>query len=172
MWPLRIFRVACSQPVYYPGIRETIQHAMLSRVATLIQGFGSAFVGQRDFWRDGSYVTTEWIVGFFVPLVPLRSLRVKPKPRRITFLYVAGSVQRDYAISDETPPHKKQVACVYGFIAFYLAWVLGLLFLLSRFTGKFGDTVGIALVLAIVGVPWIIPWRLRETAKHWRPGFK
>jgi hypothetical protein len=137
-----------------------------------LQGFGTTFVGKRDFWPDGSYVTTEWIVALFIPLVPLRSLRVRPGPQKTRFFYVAGSSERNYAISDENPPHRKQVACVYGFVAFYATWVLGLLVLLHPLTAKINEQTGIALLLSIVALPWIVPWCLRERAKHWRAGFK
>lgn len=131
-----------------------------------------AFVGQRDFWPDGSSVTTKWIIAFFVPLVPLRSLRVKARPQRVTLLYVAAYSERDYQIRDETSPHPRQVACVYGFILFYLACILGTLSLLSHFAGRLSHSAGVALTVALMGVPWVIPWRLRERAKRWRPGFK
>jgi len=40
-------------------------------------GFGTKFYGNRDVAEDGSYVTTEWITALYVPLVPLRSYRVR-----------------------------------------------------------------------------------------------
>ncbi len=137
-----------------------------------IQGFGTAFVGQRDFWPDGSYVTTEWIVALFVPLLPLRSVRVKASKLRVQSLYVVASTQRSYLISDECPLHVKQVVCVYGFGLFYAAWVFGLLALLSRLGPKLGEIAGITAMLLVVGLPWLLPWTLRERAKRWRPGFK
>jgi hypothetical protein len=137
-----------------------------------IQGFGTAFVGQRDFWPDGSYVTTEWIVVLFLPLIPLRSVRVKASPMRVRTLYVAASTHRDYVICDERRPHLKQVACVYGFAIFYAAWIFGLAVSLHSFAARVSDTVGIAVLLLIVGLPWLLPWYLRERAKHWRPGLK
>ena len=145
---------------------------MISSVATLIQGFGTAFIGKRDFWPDGSYLTTEWIVGCFIPLVPRRSLRVKPTLRRTTFRYVAGSISQDYSISDERPPDPKQVACVYGFVASYFAWIFGLVSLFSRLAGRFNDTAGVVTMLVLLVLPWAVPPILRERARHWRPGFK
>jgi hypothetical protein len=137
-----------------------------------LQGFGSAFVGRRDFWPDGSYVTTEWITALFVPLVPVRSVRVKAGPLQTRFLYVAGGTQRNYVICDEQRPHRKQVVCVYGFIALYTAWVIGALALLSPISRSISNNLGAALLVLIVAVPWILPWYLRERSKRWRPGFK
>jgi hypothetical protein len=145
---------------------------MLSGMAALIQGFGTTFIGKRDFWPDGSYVTTEWMVAFFFPLVPLRSLRVKPAPQRVTFLYVVGSAEREYVVCDETPPHARQVACVYCFAGFYLAWLFGLLFSLSRLDGRLGRAAETVLMPGMIAVPFVLPWMLRERAKKWRQGFK
>jgi hypothetical protein len=40
-----------------------------------LRGFGTGYFGTR--WQpDGSYVTTKWTVFFFVPIVPLGSVRV------------------------------------------------------------------------------------------------
>jgi len=45
-------------------------------MASSIAGFGTRFVGQRDYQSDGSYVTTEFVTALYLPLVPLRSFRV------------------------------------------------------------------------------------------------
>jgi hypothetical protein len=41
-------------------------------------GVGTKFCGRRDEGADGSYVTTEFFVVGNIPLVPLRSWRVRP----------------------------------------------------------------------------------------------
>jgi hypothetical protein len=41
-------------------------------------GCGTKFYGSRDKGTDGSYVCTEWITFVYIPLIPLRSLRVLP----------------------------------------------------------------------------------------------
>ena len=45
-------------------------------MAYTLNGIGTTFYGQRDFQPDGSYLTTEWLVFLYVPLIPIRSLRV------------------------------------------------------------------------------------------------
>jgi hypothetical protein len=134
-----------------------------------IQGFGTGLVGRRDFWPDGSYVTTEWIVAMFVPLIPLRSLRIKPGPLRTNYRYVIGSTQRDYVICDEQPVNVKQAACVYGFVAFYAAWIFGTMALARVFAL---EKLELAVVIALLAVPWLLPLYLRERAKRWRSGLK
>lgn len=39
-------------------------------------GVGTTYYGNRDPEPDGSYITTEWLVVGYVPLLPLRSFRV------------------------------------------------------------------------------------------------
>src|ERR1700739_1215446 len=39
-----------------------------------LQGIGTTFYGQSDFRRDGTFITTEWLVFFFVPIIPIRSM--------------------------------------------------------------------------------------------------
>ena len=41
-------------------------------------GTGTILYGKKDELDDGSYITTEWIVFFWVPLYPLRSWRILP----------------------------------------------------------------------------------------------
>src|SRR5581483_4302989 len=40
-------------------------------------GLGTKLYGARDFYPDGSYVTTEWFVIAYVPIVPLKSMRIR-----------------------------------------------------------------------------------------------
>ena len=44
-------------------------------------GCGTALYGERDYHADRSYITTEWVVVFKIPLFPLRSLRVRHQTR-------------------------------------------------------------------------------------------
>lgn len=41
-------------------------------------GCGTRFYGNRDKGEDGSHVVTEWITFVYIPLIPIRSLRVLP----------------------------------------------------------------------------------------------
>lgn len=146
-------------------------------MATLIQGFGTVFIGRRDFWPDGSYVTTEWFVVFLVPLIPLRSVRVRSEPLTTAARYPLFSAKRNYTVSDERAPHVKQVLCVYMFTACYIAWIVGMLLLIVDrfprvFEGLWSTAMAMLTIAALAGIPWIIPLYLRERSKRWRPGFK
>jgi len=50
-------------------------------MASSINGFGTTYYGQGSFERDGSYVTTQWVIAGTVPLIPLASFRVKAAGR-------------------------------------------------------------------------------------------
>lgn len=41
-------------------------------------GCGTTYYGRRDFHRDDSYITTEWIILAHIPIFPLASFRVLP----------------------------------------------------------------------------------------------
>jgi hypothetical protein len=43
-----------------------------------VRGCGTRYYGERDTAKDGSYTTTEWATLIYLPLLPVRSLRVLP----------------------------------------------------------------------------------------------
>jgi len=45
-------------------------------MAFAFNGIGTKYYGEADEGLDGSYTTTEWIVILWLPLLPLRSVRV------------------------------------------------------------------------------------------------
>ena len=47
-----------------------------------LNGIGTTYYGQRDLLEDGSYITTEWFIFIYIPVVPLASFRVLPIKRR------------------------------------------------------------------------------------------
>jgi hypothetical protein len=77
---------------------------------TRINGIGTTLPGARDFRADGTYTTTEWATVLYVPLVPLRGLRILPvhKPG----LQFLGSWK--YHTIEESRPNLRQVLSVYG----------------------------------------------------------
>ena len=47
-----------------------------------LNGIGTTLIGKRDFRPDGSFVTTEWFTLVFIPIFPMRSLRIQRVPVR------------------------------------------------------------------------------------------
>ena len=82
-------------------------------------GFGTGIYGKRDFYPDRSFLTTQWIILFWLPIVPVKSMRVLPGA---TSGFLGFSWSTEYAIYSENRPNAKQVLCVYGFLlAVYLS---------------------------------------------------
>lgn len=123
-------------------------------VSQSINGFGTGIYGKRDFYADGSFLTTKWIIFFWLPIIPLRSMRLLPLgPRRASGSFGVGW-STEYAVFTETRPNSKQVLFVYGFLlaAFlsvastdYLPWHAGPL---------------------IFGLVCILPWVFRRAAQN------
>jgi len=53
-------------------------------VAYSINGFGTTYYGMRDFERDGSYITTKWVIAGTLPIFPVGSLRIREGRRGLT----------------------------------------------------------------------------------------
>lgn len=77
-------------------------------------GIGTMYYGRDDPWPDGSYVTTEWVVVFWIPLYPTGSFRVtckdyKPK----SFLLGSKTTYEEVPV----PLNRKQVIKAYAIVA-------------------------------------------------------
>lgn len=83
------------------------------QVAYSFNGIGTTYYGKRDFAADGSYVTTEWFVFIWLPIVPLRSLRVQESGSESRLLGWADT----YRVLSVTSPNVRQVLFTYGFVA-------------------------------------------------------
>jgi hypothetical protein len=147
-------------------------------MAQTFNGIGTTFYGEREFRADGSYLTTEWIVFFYVPLIPIRSLRARyegPAEHRSYFMGSSDS----YTIYEKCFPYWKQVIYTYGYVALLAVW--GYTIIRSTFA-LFPSALGSGLGLALVFLVWLIPVplplilrriarrKLHISAKH-RAGF-
>jgi hypothetical protein len=135
-------------------------------MALLIQGFGTAFVGQRDFWSNGSYLTTEWIVLFFVPVLPLKTMRVRSVEYENSGFYQ----KEGYVIHQTMPIHIRQVLSVYAFTISYIAYLSAVLWIaierISQSAFEELNWVGFAAFIAVIASPWAVPFYLRRRARH------
>ncbi len=99
-----------------------------------MNGIGTRVYGKREFRTDGSFVTTKWITFLWVPLLPLRSMRVKPLEAPevdhlgasillACFGFLHFKFSGKYVIQSVTRPVLMQVLHVYAFIfAIVFAW--------------------------------------------------
>jgi len=46
-------------------------------LAYTFRGIGVLEYGRRDFGGNGSYITTRWFVVFYLPIIPLKSMRLR-----------------------------------------------------------------------------------------------
>jgi hypothetical protein len=127
-------------------------------VARAFNGFGTAIYGKRDFRLDGSFVTTKWVVFFWIPLFPIRSMRLKALGDTRMAFPMGSSTQ--YQIYSEGKPHWKQVLYVYAVVLLLFVVTLGGI----RF---FSDAILLSLYLAVFGAVWLI--RKIAKAKYFPP---
>jgi len=113
-------------------------------------GFGTALYGRREFARDGSYVTTKWGVFLWLPVCPIRSMRVKPVGGgpRAGALAIFSTTYDVYCVSK---PVLVQVVCVYAFIA-------GLVVLIANVDNinRYLHWSGYVAFIAYCGLPYLL----------------
>ena len=128
-----------------------------------LNGIGSAYYGKRDFRSDGSFVTTEWLSFLYIPILPFRSLRVRYNgPVESNSLFGMSSAE-SYTVFERTFPNWKQVLYAYGYILFFVAWVIfiGWFFVRALMSGS---TFAVILVFIACLLPIPIPRILRVYA--------
>jgi len=135
----------------------------------MVNGCGTTFYGQRDFRRDGSYVTTEWIVFLRIPILPLRSLRVIPCGFKTHVNPSAhDSFSEEYLIIEKSWPNLKQVVSTYGLM--FVVYV-GLLLLFGRvLSGSYFDVAlgGSILVSAFFAPTFLRTWACKRMGLDYR----
>jgi hypothetical protein len=99
-------------------------------MALAINGFGTAFHGERDFRPDGSFITTEWIIVACLPVVPLRSLRVIRNPRADQAMVVYTS--EGFLVLEKTGVNIRQVIFTWGFVLLCALWEAILVVIATR----------------------------------------
>jgi hypothetical protein len=93
-------------------------------------GFGTMLLGQQDFRRDGSYLTTKFVVLMCFPVFPTKTLRVKDLAFRHWHSGRQGHMQTTSVVLDEGFPNVGQVSRVF-FFAFSLIFAIAGCFVLS-----------------------------------------
>jgi hypothetical protein len=84
-------------------------------------GFGTRYCGERDYRKDGSYMTTTFFCIFFFPVFPLHSVRVIPDPKNNEWDEMHESY---YLVSEKRAPNLPQVLSVYLFEATVIALIV------------------------------------------------
>jgi hypothetical protein len=128
--------------------RAEIVAAQSRPLAQTFNGFGTTIYGKRNLGPDGSFLTTKWVVLFWVPLIPLRSLRVKYVGLGDTMILPGWS--RKYLILAESQPDVRQVLNIYSFM---FSFVLGVWILESIHAGSFANS---SALTAWACTPWLV----------------
>ena len=128
-----------------------------------VHGIGTAIYGERDYWPDGSFVTTEWAVLAWVPVFPTFSKRISYSQTSPYATYDASG----YYLHETTAPNLKQVLYVYG----WFACLIALFVAFGMFQDSFSRIVGdedraAALWFAALGIVIVLPYGLRRVAKR------
>jgi len=78
-------------------------------MAFTFNGIGTTYYGKRDKGPDGSYITTEWFVFVYLPILPLRSLHVLQNGNDTNYIFYSS--QGFYARAVQL--NKKQILNIY-----------------------------------------------------------
>lgn len=136
-----------------------------------IHGTGTMLYGERDYWPDGSFLTTEWAVLAYVPIFPTFSKRIAYTNESNPFALADAS---GHYVYDTTTPNRKQVLCVYGWFVALIAVIVAFAGFQDQITRIVGDEdraavlwfVALGIVLAL---PYLLRWRAkRRKAKEWK----
>jgi hypothetical protein len=140
-----------------PGVMAANQ----KYVARSFAGSGTTLYGKRDFYTDGSYLTTKWITLLWVPVFPLASIRVGKSragsgtaERKVSEHHLGhyATWTTEYSVYSEGPINRAQVLSVYAFVLAMAAIERSPAYLSRR------------IVFVLFGTLCMLPWILRRTA--------
>jgi len=134
--------------------RGQIEDAQRKPLAKTYNGIGTSLYGKRNFGSDGSFTTTVWIVFLWIPLIPLKSVRVKNCGPATPILL---GESRSYLVLSESHPDVRQVLNIYLFM---LSFFIGAA-MLDRIHG--GSLVAYATLVVWGCMPW---WMRRLARQH------
>lgn len=88
---------------------------------SMINGFGTTFIGQSEPKSDGSYIATKWFC-FVLPLIPLGSFRIWPMDHSS---YGLGTYTKSTFKAKPQGLYLPHLLKIYGlYAAFYLFMVI------------------------------------------------
>lgn len=88
-------------------------------MAANVCGWGTSLYGKRDFRKDGSYITTEWVILAFIPIIPMKSLRVIHLGSE-TSVGLGVNWESKHKVIEILPVNRKQMAFTYAYASILL----------------------------------------------------
>jgi hypothetical protein len=143
--------LAATPPGNFPGKEQF--------VASATNGFGTTIYGKRDFWPDGSYITTKWVILFWIPLVPVISMRVNKVGSSdiLPGWFTQDRWSTQYVVYSKEPLNLKQVVFLYSYV----------LLLIGGFSAIANLDGSLSFVPSLIFLPaLILPWVLRRCARE------
>jgi hypothetical protein len=123
-------------------------------MAFTFRGIGTMHYGKREFRADGSFVTTLWFVFLYLPVIPLKSLRLLPTGESKYYVLRRSQVHQ---LVEKTKPNRSQVLSVYAWFAVELAIFI---------TAKVEESRWIAVPgVLLLGLPWWLRRRAFDRVK-------
>ena len=128
--------------------RDNIRHGRT--MAFVVHGIGTMVYGERDYWPDGSFVTTEWFVLAWLPIIPLCSKRISYTQNSD---YAKYDAREGFYVYETTGVDRRQALFVYLWLASLVApfVILGtFLEAVARIVGDEERAAGLCLTFAAV----------------------
>src|SRR4051812_48958896 len=129
------------------------------------KGFGTKYYGDADRRPDGSFVTTEWVVAAYAPLLPLRTVRICRDPANDVNIIVLRSDA--YIVLERIPLSWAQVIKTYAFVAFCFVWwsaTIWLVFFKAAAWANENVVLAILLYVVLAALPFFwVRWIQRES---------
>lgn len=131
------------------------------------KGFGTKYYGEAERRPEGSFITTEWIVAAYAPLIPLCTVRICRDPANDVNIIVARSDA--YFIIEKLPLSWAQVGKTYAFVACCLVWwsfTIWLLFFKASSWANENLLIAVLSYVVIAAMPFFwLRWIQHESYK-------
>ena len=129
-------------------------------------GIGTKYYGEADWNADGSYQTTEWFVLAYVPIIPLKSLRIRRNEKGDLTVPLVYS-RTGYFILEQKPLSWSQAFRTYLFILAYIVWCVVPLSLVKYIPTPSPAPGWMALLfvaafVCLIAAPFIVLFRSRR----------
>ena len=119
-------------------------------------GCGIGFCGATNRSSDGSFLTTEWLRLFGIPIVPIQSYRVSYGGSSTKFSGLVSSETKQYYIHSNEKLDITQIVRTYIPLVCFLFAFLGLI---NQSNGSIQITLCVILVLSVILAIWF--WRAK-----------